>query len=202
MLSSYRACAGLLHARAHRVDGVGRVWTGRLCHRVCAASIRARAAGCICIELGSVFGRPCSFPLITLAALIYVDNRQEHNRPVRIAMFGHFYDRSSRVACRTCKHESGPRSGMGRYEPNASFFYELMSIARRGQRVCLFQRNRAEARFVLSVRRPACCRCLWEYRRIRRLVTHAVPRVAGAREATKPFRAAVAHAPPSPGLVT
>ena len=136
MLSSYRACAGLLHARAHRVDGVGRVWTGRLCHRVCAASIRARAAGCICIELGSVFGRPCSFPLITLAALIYVDNRQEHNRPVRIAMFGHFYDRSSRAARRTCKHEmrADRVPGAGRYEPNASFFYELMSIARRGQR--------------------------------------------------------------------
>ena len=27
----------------------------------------------------------------------------------------------------------------------------------------------------------ACCRCLWDYRRIRRLVTHAVPRVSGAR---------------------
>ena len=34
-----------------------------------------------------------SFPLITLAALVFIDKRQEHNRPLMVAQFGHLYDR-------------------------------------------------------------------------------------------------------------
>ena len=35
----------------------------------------------------------CSFPLISLLALVYIDKRQQHNRPLRVAQFGHLYDR-------------------------------------------------------------------------------------------------------------
>ena len=82
----------------------------------------------------------CSFPAIAVASLLYIDRRQEHNNAGRIRQFGELYDRwsSLRLGGRRLRLEPLMRlepSGLqvpDRYEPNKSFYYEIMSIIRRG----------------------------------------------------------------------
>jgi hypothetical protein len=77
----------------------------------------------------------CSFPLMTFIALYVIDQRQEHNSVLRFRQFGHLYDR-----CPPCVFGPPPIEAnrlvcsypVDRYEPNGSFFFEMVSILRRG----------------------------------------------------------------------
>lgn len=71
-----------------------------------------------------------------VTALSKINSRQEHNNIFRVKQFGELYDRWGAVGPNcypTCpkKRPYGARI-LDRYEANESFFYEIMSIARRG----------------------------------------------------------------------
>ena len=77
----------------------------------------------------------CRFPVAVVTALSKINRRQEHSNVFRLKQFGELYDRWGAAlglsSYPTCPKPNGAHA-LDRYEANESFFYEIMSIARRG----------------------------------------------------------------------
>ena len=77
----------------------------------------------------------CRFPVAVVTALSKIDHSQEHSNVFRLKQFGDLYNRWGGPLAHQLPYVSAkPNSAhtLDRYEANESFFYEIMSIARRG----------------------------------------------------------------------
>ncbi len=77
----------------------------------------------------------CRFPVAVVMALSNINRRQEHSNVFRLRQFGELYDRWGGPWAQQLRYVSTKPNGehtLDRYEANESFFYEIMSIARRG----------------------------------------------------------------------
>jgi hypothetical protein len=80
----------------------------------------------------------CSFPIWVVIALSAINERQEHTNIFRLKQLGSLYERWGGMWAywlRAVPYLSEPNGAhmSDRYEPNESFFYEVMSIVRRGE---------------------------------------------------------------------